>query len=105
MEALRVVPVHPAERRELEILDHDADGVLAHAVNSDVGRMIALHNFTEVPMRMRVEIGAVEEGTALLDLHGPDRITVEPRGRVELELPPYGYRWLRVSPPGDSGLG
>ena len=90
---------------ELEILDHDADGVLAHAVSSDVGRMIALHNFTEVPIRMRVEIGAVEEGTALLDLHGPDRIAVEPRGRVELELPPYGYRWLRVSPPGDSGLG
>ncbi len=90
---------------ELRILDHDGAGILAHEVGSDVGRMIAVHNFTEVPQRVRVEIGAVEEGTALLDLHGPDRIVLEPRGRVELDLAPYGFRWLRVSPPGDTRIG
>ncbi|GAA3215992.1 alpha-amylase family protein [Microbacterium terregens] len=90
---------------ELEILAHDGDGILAHAVNSDVGRMIALHNFTEVPVRVRVQIGTVEEGTALLDLGGPERIDVEPQGQVEVELAPFGYRWLRVSPPGDSRIG
>ncbi|HVL61164.1 MAG TPA: alpha-amylase family protein [Microbacterium sp.] len=89
----------------LRILEHDGTGVLAHEVSSDVGRMIALHNFTEVPQRVRVEIGAVDEGTALLDLGGPDRITLDPRGRVDLELAPYGFQWLRVSPPGDSRIG
>ena len=89
----------------LRILEHDGTGVLAHEVSSDVGRMIALHNFTEVPQRVRVEIGTVDEGTALLDLGGPDRITLDPRGRVDLELAPYGFQWLRVSPPGDTRIG
>jgi len=90
---------------ELRILDHESAGILAHEVASDVGRMIALHNFTQVPQRVQLEIGAVEEGTALLDLHGPDRIMLDPRGRVDLELAPYGFRWLRVSPPGDTRIG
>ena len=90
---------------ELRILDHDSPGILAHEVVSDVGRMIALHNFTDVPQRVRLEIGAVEEGTALLDLHGPDRILIEPRGRLDLEMAAYGFRWLRVSPPGDTRIG
>ena len=58
-----------------------------------------------IGQRVTVEIGAVEEGTALLDLHGPDRITLDPRGRVDLELAPYGFQWLRVSPPGDTRIG
>jgi len=88
-----------------EALEHNGEGVLAHAVNSDVGRMIALHNFTEVPVRLQVEIGAVEEGTTLVDLHGPGRIPVDPGGRVEFELGPFGFEWLRVSPPGDARIG
>jgi hypothetical protein len=28
-------------------------------------------------------------------------LTLDPKGRVELEVPAYGYRWLRVSRPGD----
>jgi hypothetical protein len=67
--------------------------------------MIALHNFTDVPVRLRAEIGAVEEGTSLLDLFGPDSVSVDPRGRIDVELPAYGYRWLRVSPPGDTRIG
>lgn len=89
----------------LNILENDATGVLSHDVHADVGRMVALHNFTEVPVRLRVELGRVEEGTALLDLHGPERIPLEANGRLELELPPYGFRWLRVSPPGDTRIG
>ncbi|MCR2764407.1 alpha-amylase family protein [Microbacterium sp. zg.B48] len=90
---------------DLEILDHDGEGVLAHAVNSPVGRMVALHNFTEVPVRLRVRLGTVQEGTALIDLGGPTRMEVGPRGKVEIELAPFGHRWLRVSPPGDTRIG
>ncbi|MET0735407.1 MAG: alpha-amylase family protein [Microbacterium sp.] len=89
----------------LRILEHDGAGVLAHAVGSEVGEMIALHNFTAVPLRVRVEVGPTEDGTVLLDLHGPERLEIDDRGRVELELGAYGFRWLRVSPPGDTRIG
>jgi trehalose synthase len=90
---------------ELELFDTSSDGVLAHGVLSPLGRMIALHNFTAAPVRTVVEIGEVEEGTTLLDLHGPDRTPLDASGRVEFELAPYGFRWMRVSPPGDTRIG
>jgi Glycosidases len=89
---------------EFEAIEHDGTGVLVHGIRSPLGRMIALHNFTDVPVRLRAELGTVEEGTMLVDLHGPARTAVEPRGRVEFDLEPFGYRWLRVSPPGDSRI-
>jgi trehalose synthase len=90
---------------ELELFESSSNGVLAHGVLSPLGRMIALHNFTAMPVRTRVEIGAVEKGTTLLDLHGPERMTLDPSGRAEFELAPYGFRWMRVSPPGDTRIG
>jgi trehalose synthase len=87
------------------ILEHDGEGVFVHEVRSDVGRMIALHNFTSVAVRVTVEAGPVDEGTTLLDLQGPERLDLDPRGRFDVELAPYGYRWLRVSPPGDTRIG
>lgn len=88
----------------LEILDHDAEGVLAHAVASDFGRMILLHNFTDVAVRMRVDIGDHEDGARLLDFDEGKAIDVDGRRRIEFELPAYGHRWMRVSPPGDTRL-
>jgi trehalose synthase len=89
----------------LRILEHDGAGVLAHEVSSDVGRMVAIHNFTDVPVSVRVRLGESEEGTVLLDLHGPERVALDERGRFDLELPAYGFRWLRVSRPGDTRMG
>ncbi|MCT9002679.1 alpha-amylase family protein [Microbacterium memoriense] len=89
---------------ELSILDHDAEGVLAHTVSSEIGTMLAAHNFTPVPVTLRLDLGTVDDGTVLLDLHGPDRISLEPGGRCDLELAPYGFRWLRVCPPGDTRI-
>lgn len=86
------------------VLDHDAVGVLAHEVVADVGRMVAVHNFTDVPVRFTLDLGPVEEGTVLVDVHGTERLRLEPRGQIELELAAYGHRWLRVSPPGDTRI-
>lgn len=90
---------------ELELLEHDGTGVLAHGVRSAIGRMIAVHNFTGAPVRTRVDIGEVEPGTTLLDLHGPGRIAVDGARYVEFELAPYGFHWMRISPPGDTRIG
>jgi trehalose synthase len=90
---------------EVEILEHDAPAVLAHSVSADVGRMIALHNFSEEPTRVQLTLDNEPEGAQLSDLFGPDRRELDDRRRVDIELPAYGWTWLRVARPGDGRLG
>ena len=85
----------------LEIIDQPAASLLAHSLAADVGRMIALHNFAEVPVTTLFRVEDEPEGTRLVDLLDPAQIALGPDGEVELEVPAYGYRWLRVSRPGD----
>jgi trehalose synthase len=90
---------------EVEILEHDAPAVLAHSVSADIGRMIALHNFSEEPTRVQLTLDNEPEGAQLSDLFGPDRRELDDRRRVDIELPAYGWTWLRVARPGDGRLG
>lgn len=90
---------------ELEILEHDAPGVLVHSLRADVGRMIAFHNFTPDPASVRITVADEPDGTELSDLFGPARTALDARGRFETELAPYGWMWLRVARPGDGRIG
>lgn len=90
---------------EVEILDHDAPTVLAHSVRADVGRMVALHNFGAEPTTVRLTLADEPEGTELSDLFGPGRTALDERGRIEVDLDPYGWTWLRVARPGDGRIG
>jgi trehalose synthase len=90
---------------EVEILEHDAPSVLAHSVSADVGRMIALHNFADEPARVTLSLAEEPDGTQLSNLFGPDRFELDDRGRVECELPAYGWAWMRVARPGDGRIG
>jgi len=84
-----------------EVLEQPVDSLLVHSLRADVGRMIAIHNFTDVPAATTFALQDEPEGTRLVDLLGSDRIPLDERGGVQLEVPAYGYRWLRVSRPGD----
>jgi trehalose synthase len=84
-----------------EVLEQPVDSVLVHSLRADVGRMIAIHNFADVPAATTFALQDEPEGTRLVDLLGSDRIPLDERGGVQLEVPAYGYRWLRVSRPGD----
>ena len=88
-----------------EVLEQPGEAVLVHALRADVGRMVAVHNFDEVPATTQFALPDEPEGTCLVDLLGSDRLELDEKGRVGLELPGYGYRWLRVAPPGDGRLG
>jgi trehalose synthase len=86
---------------ELEVLDTDAPGVLVHALRADVGRMIAVHNLADTPATVTFTVDDEPAGAALVDLLGADRIALGDSGTVAMEIAAYGYRWLRVSRPGD----
>lgn len=90
---------------EVEILEHDAPAVLAHSVRADVGRTIALHNFSEEPARVQLTLADEPEGTQLSDLFGPGARPLDERGRVDFELPAFGWTWVRVARPGDGRIG
>ena len=80
---------------ELEILAHDGTGVLAHAVTSDMARLIALHNFTDVPVSLRST--SAMSRTALHSLTSMGRSAWMSRTTV-----PSTSRWL---PTGSGGCG
>jgi trehalose synthase len=84
-----------------EVLEQPVAHILAHSLNADVGRMVAIHNFDEVPATTQFALEGEPEGTRLVDLLGSDHIDLDDKNRVEVEVPGYGYRWLRVSRPGD----
>lgn len=84
-----------------EIVDHDVPGVLVHRLRADVGSMIAVHNFADVPAMLSFRLGDEPEGTQLVDLLAAHRISLGDRGEVEMEVAPYAFRWLRVAHPGD----
>ncbi|WP_314426442.1 alpha-amylase family protein [uncultured Microbacterium sp.] len=85
----------------LEIIEQPAASLLVHSLAADVGRMLALHNFAEVPVTTSFRVQDEPEGARLVDLLDPAEIALGPDGEVELEVPAYGFRWLRVSRPGD----
>ena len=87
-----------------EVLEQDQPAVLAHSLAADVGRFVALHNFADVPVTTTIVLNDDPDAVALSDLLGPDRIALDEHKGAVIELPPYGYRWLRVVRPADGRL-
>lgn len=95
--------------REAEILEQPHAAVLAHRCTWEDAAVVALHNLApeavSVPLRLddcRVPDGS--EPVRLVDLLEDGSADVDAQGRVTLELPAYGYRWLRVVRPGSRRL-
>ncbi len=89
---------------ELELLDHDVPAVLAHSVRSDTGRMVALHNLSSEAAIVSIRVADEPDDAVLADLLREATTPLGPRSRVDVELEPYGYRWMRVLRPGDRRL-
>lgn len=82
---------------ELELLETGDDAVLAHSVSLDGVSIIAVHNLSDSPRTIRLSLGPTEhcELTDLLE-GGPVQALV--KGRLDVKLDAYGYRWLRLQP-------
>jgi trehalose synthase len=89
---------------ECSILEQPNQGVLAHRSTWDDGSVVALHNSTAEPVTVPLTLDGLEPGTVLLDLLTDGSAEPDEQGKVELDLGAYGYRWLRVTPPGSRRL-
>ncbi len=86
-------------------LEQEHRSVLAHECVLDERRLVALHNLGPESVTVRLVLDDLEDGATLVDLLS-DAPAVLPSGRgaVQVDLDGYGYRWLRVSPPGSRRL-
>jgi len=89
---------------EFTILEQPHQAVLAHRTTWDDGSVVALHNAAAEPVTVPLTLDGLEPGTVLLDLLADGSAQPNEQGQVELDLGAYGYRWLRVTPPGSRRL-
>jgi hypothetical protein len=71
--------------------------VLAHECAHDDRRLVALHNLTSTSCTVPFTLEGCDSSHHLVDLlHDESEIPIDDRGRVEVTLDGYGYRWLRL---------
>ncbi|MDD9205987.1 alpha-amylase family protein [Georgenia sp. 10Sc9-8] len=88
---------------EFELLDQPHTAVLAHRSSWDEVAMVLLHNLGAEAVT--VPLTLPEDASALLvDLLNGGDCTVDERGRVEMALEGFGFRWMRVQHPGERRL-
>jgi hypothetical protein len=63
-----------------------------------------VHNATAEPVTVPLTLDDLAPGTVLLDLLAEGSEEPDEQGAVEVDLGAYGYRWLRVTPPGSRRL-
>ena len=90
---------------ELTVLEQPHREVLAHVVTHDDASTVAVHNLGGEARRVPLEIPELPEGTRLVDQLCDGVAELDGKGRFEIELEGYGYRWLRAVAPGDRRLG
>ena len=83
----------------LEILEQPYAAVLAHRCTWDDGSIVLLHNLAADAVTVPVALSNWTEGTRLTELLGTDVGQPDARGRLEVALDGYGYRWIRVIAP------
>ncbi len=91
---------------DYRLVDTTERAVLAHiarTTDGTDGAVLAMHNFAGGPVTVRLRLPEVSPGGRLMDLldEGHAGLTVDDDGLLRVELPAYGYRWLRVGTPAD----
>jgi maltose alpha-D-glucosyltransferase/alpha-amylase len=78
-----------------EVLETDADPVLALACRFRGAAMVTLHNFSDAAQTLHLKLKD-PGGERLVDLLAQEHSTADNRGTHEIALDAYGYRWYRV---------
>jgi trehalose synthase len=89
---------------EFAVLEQPHRQVMAHTVTWEDACLIALHNLGADPVHVQLSMPDVAAATRLVDLLEDGATEVGEDGQVEVALEGYGFRWLRVTRPGDRRL-
>ncbi len=65
---------------------------------------LTMHNFGPAAVTVPLQLSADRQNCLLADLLTEGDTSVDGQGRAEIQLDGYGFRWLRVVPPGDRRL-
>jgi len=88
----------------LEIVEQPHAQVLVHRLDWDDASLVAVHNLSPDAATVPFTLADTDNHCELLDLLQSGVTTPSRKGEVELQLEGYGYRWLRISHPGDRRL-
>ncbi|WP_347755013.1 alpha-amylase family glycosyl hydrolase [Agrococcus sp. ProA11] len=80
----------------IEVIGVRRKAVLAHVCRTDEWAMLALHNLGDGRERVRLEVRSASGPVTLTDRFDDSSMTID--GTLELELDPYGWRWLQMRP-------
>jgi glycosidase len=89
---------------EFAILEQPHTQVMAHSVTWEDACLVALHNLTGEPVTVPLTMPDLDPGTRLVDLLVDGQHAIDDKGRTEVPLEAYGFRWLRVVRPDDPRL-
>jgi len=82
---------------EFRVLDQPHRHVLAHECAHDDRRLVAVHNLAPGGCVVPFTLEGCDSSHHLVDLlHDDVEVAIDDRGRVEVALEGYGYRWLRL---------
>jgi trehalose synthase len=89
---------------EFAVLDQPHPQVMAHSVTWEEACLMALHNLSGDPVTVPLRVADQPAGTRLVDLLCDGAHELDDKGRTEVPLEAYGFRWLRVLRPDDRRL-
>jgi hypothetical protein len=88
----------------LEIVEQPHAQVLVHRLTWDDAKLVVMHNLGPDALTVPFTLADVGPECELVDLLQSGSTAPGEKGEVEIQLDGYGYRWLRVSRPGDRRL-
>ncbi len=81
---------------ELRILEQPHRQALAHLCAADDRQLVLLHNLSADRFTVPLEIEGADARCRLVDLLQDGVTALDEKGRAELTLDGYSYRWLRL---------
>jgi trehalose synthase len=88
-----------------QVLDQPNRSVLVHECSHDDRKIVALHNFGPASATVEFTIDGCDADTELVHLlHDEPIAHPDDKGRVQIALEGYGYRWLRIMSPDERRL-
>jgi hypothetical protein len=79
------------------VLEQPHRNFLAHECAHDDRRLVALHNLSPTSCTVPFTLDGCDGTHHLVDLlHEDCEVAIDDRGRAEVGLDGYGYRWLRL---------